>query len=217
MLWCDVVKVQEFQSKGGTVIFTPLTREDLSRDNFSFSIRPHDRLLPVCVDGLQQSQILYLVLKGNFLSLHFCTAPHRHALSPSPIWLSSSLMTMFRIEASVGTTRRCLFASWSPLWLWPNHFRRKSKPHQKRNTLSPLTLRLLLQHQPSTHRHPQTHTHFSFSFTISLHVVVIHFHDILNYFYVSYFYSGNRWSMCILHQKKIRNLFLFASSSTPLD
>jgi cell fate (sporulation/competence/biofilm development) regulator YlbF (YheA/YmcA/DUF963 family) len=58
------LRVQEFQSKGGTVIFAPQSPEDLSRDNFCLSVRPHDRILPVCADGLHQSQILYLVLKG---------------------------------------------------------------------------------------------------------------------------------------------------------
>jgi hypothetical protein len=57
-------KVQKFQTRGGTIVFAPLTEDELAKDDFKFSIKTHDRVYPVCPDGLHRSQVLYLVMKG---------------------------------------------------------------------------------------------------------------------------------------------------------
>ncbi len=46
------------------MVFAPLTDEELAKDDFKFSIKTHDRVYPVCPDGLHRSQVLYLVMKG---------------------------------------------------------------------------------------------------------------------------------------------------------
>ena len=56
--------MQKFQTRGGTVVFAPLTDEELAKDDFKFSIKAHDKVYPVCPDGLHRSQVLYLVMKG---------------------------------------------------------------------------------------------------------------------------------------------------------
>lgn len=63
---CDVdtCQVQKFQTRGGTIVFAPLTDDELAKDDFKFSIKTHDRVYPVCPDGLHRSQVLYLVMKG---------------------------------------------------------------------------------------------------------------------------------------------------------
>lgn len=59
----DIVK--PFADKGGSIIFAPAGEEETAKSGaFKFGIRASDLLFPVCPDGLNRSQILYLVLNG---------------------------------------------------------------------------------------------------------------------------------------------------------
>lgn len=57
-------RASSFVQKGGRIVFAPLHALDVMQDTFTFSILTHDRIFPVCPDGLIRSQILYLVLQG---------------------------------------------------------------------------------------------------------------------------------------------------------
>lgn len=57
-------KVSNFVDKGGQVLFVPLTDADRKKDAFSLAIRSNDKVFPICPDGLNRSQVLYLALLG---------------------------------------------------------------------------------------------------------------------------------------------------------
>jgi hypothetical protein len=57
-------RAKSFLEKGGQLIFVPAAETDRKKDNFVFGIKTFDNLFPVCPDGLNRSQILYLVLMG---------------------------------------------------------------------------------------------------------------------------------------------------------
>jgi hypothetical protein len=57
-------KVKNFAEKGGQTLFVPFTDADRKKDNFVFSIKSNDKVYPICPDGLNRSQVLYLALMG---------------------------------------------------------------------------------------------------------------------------------------------------------
>lgn len=57
-----IPRVREFATRGGKVFFVP---PDLSLNPFFFGLYDDDFLFPVCNDGLNLSQMLYLVCKGK--------------------------------------------------------------------------------------------------------------------------------------------------------
>jgi len=86
-------KTTLFMQKGAKVVFAPLSEVDSKRDGFNFAILSHDRLFPVCPDGLIRSQILYLVLQGVKRKLGMSTGvelPHGARFGFDPFILQDS-------------------------------------------------------------------------------------------------------------------------------
>ena len=56
--------VDTFETLGGNVVFAPTIEEIMDGVEFQVHIRPEDFLLPVCHEGVNRSQVLYLVLNA---------------------------------------------------------------------------------------------------------------------------------------------------------